>query len=128
MQFLSRFQQPRKRPMIADIGVPLLVTVLLLYSSPYDVTRAEATAAFLLCWLPWASYRSWQRGERKEIPLFALLAGMYWLFYAVPLFWASHEVGSVWGRRLLSERAITASLYLALTGVVALWVGIRLAA
>ncbi len=128
MQLLTKFQPLQKRPMMADAGVPLLVTVLLWYSSSYDVTLAETGAAFLLGWLPWASYRNWYRGERKGIPLFALVAGMYWLAYVVPLFWASHEVGLVSGRRPLSENAITASLYLALMGVVALWAGIKLAA
>jgi hypothetical protein len=128
MQLLTKFERARKRPMMADIGVPLLATVLLWYSSPYELTLAEATAALLLCWLPWASYRNWDRGDRKEIPLFALVAGMYWLVYAVPLFWASHEMISVRGRRPLSEEAITASLYLAVAGVVALWAGISLAA
>jgi O-antigen polysaccharide polymerase Wzy-like protein len=114
--------------MRADIGVPLLVTVLLWFSSPYELTLAEVAAALLLCWLPWTSYRNWDRGEKKEVPLFSLVAGTFWLFYAVPLFWASHEVNLVQGRRTLSERAITSSLYLALAGVVALWAGIRLAA
>src|ERR1019366_10811825 len=120
-------QPLRKRPMIADVGVPLLVTALLWYSSSYDVTLAETGAAFLLGWLPWGSYRNWYRGERKGVPLFAFLAGMYWLAYVVPLFWASHEIGLVSGRRHLSERAITASLYLAVTGVVALGAGMKLA-
>jgi hypothetical protein len=128
MQLLTRFQPLRERPKIPDFVVPLLVTALLWYSSPYDVTLAETGAAFLLGWLPWASYRNWYRGERKGIPLFALLAGMYWLAYVVPLFWAKHEVELVAIRRPLSERAITASLYLVVTGVFALGAGIKLAA
>jgi hypothetical protein len=114
--------------MMPDLGGPLLITALLWYSSSYDVTLAEIGAALLLGWLPWASYRNWYRGERKGIPLFALLAGMYWLAYVLPLFWASHDVGLVSGRKVLSERAITDSLYLAVTGVVALGAGIKLVA
>jgi hypothetical protein len=128
MQLLTRFQPLRKWPMMPDVGVPLLVTALLWYSSSYDVTLAQTGAAIVLGWLPWASYRNWYRGERKGIPLFAFLAGMYWLAYVLPLFWARHEIGLVSGRKVLSERAITASLYLAVTGVVALWAGIKLAA
>jgi hypothetical protein len=128
MQFPIRFPQRLKGPMISDFSVPLLVTGLLWCSSHYDLTLAELTAAFLLSWLPWVSYRNWDRGERKGIPFFALLAGVYWLVYAVPLFWASHETSSVAGRRALSEGAITASLYLAVAGVVALGAGMKLAA
>ena len=128
MQMLTKFEKTQKRPTIPDAIVPIIVTVLLSYSSPYSVTPAQTLVAFLLCWLPWVSYRKWDRGDKINFPLFAFLAGMYWLSYAVPLFWASHQMISVWGRRPLSEGAITASLYLALAGVVALWGGMRLAA
>jgi hypothetical protein len=128
MQSLIKFRPLRGQPLMADVGVPLLVTVLLCYSSSYDVTLAETAAAFMLGWMPWASYRNWCRGERREIPLFALLAGMYWLAYVLPLFWGSHEVDLVSGRRALSEGAITTSLYLAVSGVIALWAGMKLAA
>jgi hypothetical protein len=124
---LTRFQPLRRWAMMPDLGGPLLVTALLWYSSSYDVTMAETGAAFLLAWLPWASYRNWYRGERKGIPLFALLAGMYWLAYVLPFFWGTHEIGLVTGRRPLSERAITAALYLAVIGVVALGAGMKLA-
>jgi hypothetical protein len=78
--------------------------------------------------MPWAAYRNWLRGNRDKIPLFALLAALFWLAYSVPLFWAKHLVTGVFGRRVLSEDAITESLYLAITGVVCLWAGMRVAA
>src|ERR1035438_461152 len=128
IQLLTRFQPLRKWPVMPDLVVPLLVTALLWYSSSYDVTVADTGAAFVLGWLPWASYRNWCRGERKEFPLFALLGGMYWLAYVLPLFWTSHEIALVSGRRPLPQSAITASLYLAVAGVVALGTGMKLAA
>ena len=39
-----------------------------------------------------------------------------------------HEIGGVFGRRILTEGAITDSLYLAIVGVVCLWLGMRVAA
>jgi hypothetical protein len=128
VQLLTRLQPLRKQPMTADVAVPLLVTAVLGYSSSYDVTFAETAAAFSLFWMPWVSYRNWYRGERNEIPLFSILAGMYWLSYVVPLFLGGHDVSLVSGRRALSERSLTASLYLTVAGVVALGAGIKLAA
>jgi O-antigen polysaccharide polymerase Wzy len=128
MQLLTRFEPPRKGPVNANLAFPLLVTALLWYSSSYDLTAAEIGAAFVLCWLPWASYRKWCRGDRQGVPLFALLSGMYWLAYIVPLFWGSHEATLVTGRRVLSETAISASLYLTLSGILALGLGMKLAA
>jgi len=53
---------------------------------------------------------------------------MYWVAYSVPLFWGSHVIGLVSGNHRLSEGAITQSMYLAVSGVVALWAGMRIAA
>lgn len=100
MQLLTPFQSLRKWPMMPDVGVPVLVTALLWYFSSNDVTLLETGAALLLGWLPWASYRNWCRGERKGIPLFALIAGMYWIAYVLPLFWGTHEIGLVTGAGL----------------------------
>jgi len=128
MHSLNKLGRPPRPTIVVDVGVPVAVTGFFSYTSSYGVSMAQAVAAFLLCWIPWAAYRNWLRGERKKIPLFALLGAMFWLAYAVPLFWAKHEVSGVFGRRVLTEAAITESLYLAIVGVVCLWLGMRVAA
>ena len=127
MRPLTRLERPQRPTPIVDVGVPLLVTAFFAYTSSYDVSVAQAVAALLLCWMPWAAYRNWLRGDRNKIPLFAFLAAMFWLAYAVPFFWAKHIVTGVFGSRVLPESAITDSLYLAILGVVCLWLGMRVA-
>ena len=56
-----------------------------------------------------------------------VLAMMFTLAYAVPLFWAEHVVGGIFGRRILPESAITAALSLAVLGVGCIWLGMRVA-
>jgi hypothetical protein len=97
------------------------------HTSHYSVTVLQASAALLLCWIPWAAYRNWLRGDRKKIPLFALVSAMFWLSYGLPLFWGEHEITGVFGRRTLTEEAITDSLFLAIAGVMCLWLGMRAA-
>lgn len=128
MRTLNTFARPRRPTFIADIGVPLVITAFFDYTSSYDISLAQAVAAFLLCWMPWAAYRKWLRGERQKIPLFAFLAAMFWLAYAVPLFWSKHELNTYFGRRILTEEAITESLYLAVVSVVCVWLGMKAAA
>ena len=82
---------------------------------------------FSFCWIPWAAYQQWYRGARQELPLFSLIAAMYWLTYAVPLFWGNQTIGLVTGSRRLSEAALTRSMYLVLIGVLALWAGMKVA-
>lgn len=128
MHSLNTFGRPRTPVPISDIVLPLVVTAFFDYTSAYDISLAQAVAAFLLCWIPWAAYCDWLRGERKKVPLFAFLGAMFWLAYAVPLFWSKHELGTYFGRRVLTEAAITESLYLAVASVICLWLGMRAAA
>lgn len=112
---------------LIDVAVPAGFTVLLTALSSHDVSITQGTLAFLLCWMPWRAYRNWLRGDRRNIPLFTLLATMFSLAYAVPLFWADHVVTGIFGRRILPESAITAALLLAVLGLACMWLGMRVA-
>jgi hypothetical protein len=112
---------------LIDIAVPACVTAILTWLSSHELSIAQGALAFLLCLLPWKAYRNWIRSDRKNIPLFALLATMFFLAYAVPLFWADHVITGIFGRRILPESAITDALLLAVLGVVCLGLGTRVA-
>ncbi|OLE25637.1 MAG: hypothetical protein AUI36_32495, partial [Cyanobacteria bacterium 13_1_40CM_2_61_4] len=128
MQLRTPVTKLQKSTPLIDVAVPLLVTTFFAYTSSYSISLPQFAAAWLLCWMPWRAYRGWLRGKRQEIPLFALLGAIFWLAYAVPLFWDKHEVGGVFSRRILSETAVTDSLYLAVVGVGCLWLGMRASA
>jgi hypothetical protein len=128
MHSLTVLDKPKRPTPIEDVGVPLLVTGFFASTGSYRVSVAQVVCAFLLCWMPWAAYRNWLKGDRDNIPLFALLAALFWLAYSVPLFWAKHVATGVFGSRVLTEDAISESLYLAIFGVVCLWLGMRAAA
>ena len=125
MQALKIANNARTLPVLLYTGVPLIITAALWATSLYDVTLPQVIAAFILCWIPWAAYREWVRGTRERIPLFVLIGVMYWLAYAVPLFWLKHDINLITGRHQLSEDAITQSLYLVILGVAALGVAWR---
>jgi len=127
MQLLTK---PRSNqwPVFFYAGVPLAVTAILWWLSPYQVSASQAAAAFVLAWIPWISYQKWSKGERRDVPLFVSVAGMFWLAYAIPLFLGEHSITSViYGGRQLSEDSITLSLYLAVFGVLAIAVGMEVA-
>lgn len=112
---------------LIDLAVPVVLTTILASLTPYAVTMTQGILAFVLCWIPWAAYRTWLRSERNNIPLFALLATMFWVAYAVPLFWAQHVIAGIFGRRVLPDSAITGALSLAVLGIGCLWLGMRVA-
>ncbi len=113
--------------MLLYAGVPLIVTAVLWATSLYEVSLPQVIAAFILFWIPWAAYREWVRGAREKIPLFALIGVVYWVAYAVPLFWLKHGISLVTGKHQLTENAITQSLYLVVFGVGALKIGMAVA-
>jgi hypothetical protein len=127
MRPLSTMVRPDAATPVVDLAVPLLLTALFSYVSLYEVSVVQWVLAFLLCWMPWTSYRQWLRSNRKNIPLFSLLAGMFWLAYAIPLFWAQRNVTGVFGRRTITESAVTEALFLGVLGVMCLWLGMKLA-
>src|SRR6266704_1398614 len=114
-----------KWPTFLYTGIPIAITAALWWWTPYEVSFPQVGAAFILAWIPWAFYMKWNHGERREIPLFVLIAGMFWLAYALPLFLSSHNIALVTGKRQLSGVAVTESMYLAVIGVWALCVGMR---
>src|SRR5258705_7259164 len=119
----------KMRPFVAALGIPIVITTALYLVRLNEVTPLQLVLAFLLLLLPWHEYRQWRRGGNKlALPVFALLAFMYWLYYAVPLFLEDHVFATInepIGHELSSE-TITLALIMALIGVCALWVGMRL--
>jgi len=116
------------RPFFAAMAVPLVVTMLLYLVRLNDITPVQLLISFVLLLLPWYEYRQWRRGGKAALPVFALLAGMYWLYYAVPLFLEDHVFATISepvGHELSSE-TITLALLMALIGVCSLWLGMRL--
>jgi hypothetical protein len=127
MQVLEIANNTRTRPVLLHAGIPLIVTAVLWATSLYEVSLPQVIAAFILSWIPWAAYREWVRGTRETIPLFALISAVYWLAYAVPLFWLKHGIHLVTGKHQISENAITQSLYLVVFGLGALKIGMAAA-
>jgi hypothetical protein len=119
--------QMRLNPFVWVLGVPLVTTSLLYLARLNEVSLAQLVIAFVLLLLPWQAYLSWRRGGREALPVFAMLAFMYWLYYSVPLFLEDHVFSTIFepvGHEL-TQSTITLALLMALTGVCALWLGMR---
>src|SRR6185437_10694022 len=115
------------RPFFAAIGMPLVATILLYFGRLNEVTPLQLLMAFLLLLLPWQDYRQWRRGGKTALPVFAMLAFMFWLYYAVPLFLEDHIFATIYepiGHELPAD-TITLALLMSFIGVCALWLGMK---
>lgn len=115
-------------PFVVALGVPLVGTLLLYLVRLNAVSPTQFLIAVALLFLPWQDYRKWRRGSRSSLPIFAMLAFMYWLYYAIPLFLEDHVFSTISepvGHELTSD-SITLALFMVLLGVCSLWVGMRI--
>lgn len=107
--------------------MPVPVTLFLWFTTRNEVSAGKCLLSGLLLLIPWHSYLRWRQSGRDDLPLFSMLAFVYWIYYAMPLFWgdlAIHIAHSAFGREAPAEQ-LTAALLMAVVGVGSLWLGMR---
>src|SRR6267378_446217 len=123
----------RRRPKIKVISIavhslPPILLILIFYSlSPNEISQIQLALAFLLLQMPWSAYLNWKERSDEKIPVFALISGMYWVYYALSLFWGARTASGVESpfEKDVPDEAITWALVMAVTGVSAIWLGMR---
>ena len=103
------------------------VTGLLWWTSTNPVEISAGVFAFLLLLIPWGSYLCWRQVSRSALPIFSMVAGAYWVYFALALFWGQRGLGAATRFATItpSETTVTAAVRMALVGVTCLWVGMR---
>lgn len=107
--------------------LPISATTFFWLTSSNPVTPIQFLLAFALLLIPWTSYLNWRRKLNDELPVFAMISFMYWLYYAVSLFWGDliiHVARTVLGHQASSE-ALTLALAMSLVGICCLWLGAK---
>jgi hypothetical protein len=106
---------------------PAVVTAAFYLLSPNEILWLQLLFAYLLLVIPWVAYLNWKKESDDKLPVFALIAFMYWVYYALALFWGARTPSGVAtpNEKYLSEGTITWSLGFAITGVSAMWFGMK---
>lgn len=110
------------------LSVPVIVTSILWLTTPNPVELPAVGYAFVLLLLPWGSYVAWRIGNRAELPLFAMVASAYWVYFALALFWGARSFHTAIAAAAIvpTESSITDTVWMALVGVTAMWAGMRI--
>src|SRR5579862_7722761 len=67
---------------------PPVATIMFLWSTRISpVTTLGVLCAFVLLLLPWASFLVWRQQNRGGLPVFAMVAFVYWWWFAIGMFW-----------------------------------------
>src|SRR5207249_10398364 len=105
---------------------PVAATGFLWAMSTNELETSAVVYAFFLMIIPWGSYLYWQQGRRDRLPLFAMVSGAYWVYFALALFWGQRTFSAAAFAAITpSESTITEATWMALVGVVCLWSGMR---
>ena len=117
------------RPFVRDAGAgallwvlpPIAVTFLMWLVRLNELTLFEFAGAAGLLTAAWGPYCSWRRAGERYLPLFPMLSFMYWVYYALALFWGTRSSYTLHG--VLSDQSIEQAMFLSVMGVTCLWVG-----
>lgn len=119
------------RKNVFGVGVyilpPVLISVLFFNLSQNEISLLQCFLALVLLLIPWFSYLRWKVQREPGLPVFAIISLMYWIYFALGLFWGARTVsGDISPNEArVPDEALTASLELAVVGVLAVWVGMR---
>jgi hypothetical protein len=104
-----------------------VVTALLWLTRVNEVTLWQIGLALFLAYLPWRGYLTWKASEKSDLPVFSIIGVMYWLYYALPLFWEPHTISQLYSAtaRELSDAGVSMAMLMAVLGVVSLWLGMH---
>jgi hypothetical protein len=100
---------------------PLATTFLMWLIRLNELTVFEFLAATGLLAIAWVPYYRWRAAGERYLPLFAILSFMFWVYYALALFWGDRRNYTAHGE--LSQPSIEQAMLLAVAGVACLWIG-----
>ncbi|HKP46613.1 MAG TPA: hypothetical protein VJT50_08430 [Pyrinomonadaceae bacterium] len=109
------------------VAVPTALIAFLWATRANEVSALQLLLAFGLIFVPWQAYLNWRREGRPELPLFGMIALMYFLYFGIPLFWGDLTITtnlSPLGQEVPTS-AITAALMMAFLGVCSLYIGMK---
>jgi hypothetical protein len=108
--------------------LPVGATAVLWLSAGQPIQTFSALCSLLLLLMAWGSFVHWQHGAKDRLPMFAMVAAAYWLAFGVPLFWGERTI-FLYGYKgiFVSEESVNTAVFMSLVGVMALWVGMRVA-
>ena len=108
-------------------GTPIAMTAFLWLTRSNEVSVTQLALALFLIAIPGHSYLAWKKREMIDLPIFAMIAFMYVIYYVMPLFWEPHEISEIntQAGREVSDAAITTALVMIAVGIGGLWLGMR---
>jgi len=102
---------------------PAVVSAFAWISAANPVSLAAFAGSYAIMQCAWGSYLLWSK-RRNGLPVFAIIASVYWIFFAAALFWGERRIFT--GHFVpIGEEYVTEAVLMAFLAVVCLWVGMK---
>src|SRR4051794_19331006 len=104
---------------------PAAVTAAMWAAGSNSISFTALGCAYAILQWAWGSYLQWHQHNVGGLPVFAMIASVYWIFFALPLFWGGRTM--LVGHYIsLGEDYMTQGVVMAFIGVSCLWGGMQL--
>jgi hypothetical protein len=113
------------RRVVTLIIPPAAFTGLIYLTRARPISLFQVGCSVAVLAMAWAAYLSWKEREYRTLPLFAMLALGYWLYYVPALFWGHRRYKPSVPTALIGEAAVSETMLLVVLGVACLWLGMR---
>jgi predicted ABC-type exoprotein transport system permease subunit len=106
---------------------PVVISILFFKLSQNEISIVQCLLALILLLIPWSAYLRWKLHKEPGLPIFAIISFMYWIYFALSLFWGPRTLSGNENPRepRVPEEAVTAALELAVIGMLAISLGMR---
>jgi O-antigen polysaccharide polymerase Wzy len=110
---------------VSMLAPPAVGTALMWITSTNPVAPTATVCAYLIFQLAWGSYLFWKHQNQTGLPVFALIASVYSIYFSLALFWGERVLFLA---RIIpvSEEFVTQTMEMAVLGVVCLLIGMRI--
>ncbi len=103
---------------------PAALSALTWFTAANPVSLTAFACSYAILQFVWGSYLLWTR-RPSGLPVFAIIASVYWIFFAAALFWGERRIFV--GRFVpVGDDYVSEAVQMALVGVVCIWAGMKL--
>jgi hypothetical protein len=104
--------------------VPVLLTCAITFLRSNDVSFFGIACSFVIAVFATYAYFRWRDGQTASaVPLFAIVAAVFWVSFSLPLFWGQETIVGSHGTRYIPRSAIDVAMLAAALGMGAMWLG-----
>jgi hypothetical protein len=105
---------------------PAIISASMWFTRGNPVTLFELGCSYMMLQVVFGSYLSWKQQNRSNLPLFATIAAVYWIYFVLAVFWGGRVIPTTIHPILISDEAAAGALAMAAVAVACIYAGMKI--